>query len=1744
MARDVILDVGANTAPMIRDINQALSALDKRGLSKLTLDSRRLTEPLGRITGKVDEFTKSLEASNARVLAFTASAGALFAITKAFREMVKATVEVEKSLADINVILNADVQTLKKFSGELFKVAANTGQSFSQVATAATELARQGLGVEKTLKRTSDALILARLSGQDAGKSVEALTAILNTFQETAITSSQVISKLARVDAAFAVSTNDLTQAFSRVGATALEAGVSFDQLNGIVTAVQERTARGGSVIGNALRTIFTRIRRPETLKQLRDLKIAIKDVEGNTLPALRILTQLSDRFDGLSDAQRSNIVQTVAGVRQGNILRATLSDLASKHSVVRRATLESAAATNEAEIRNRELNKTLDAQFNRLKENAREFASFFGQETLAPGLTKAFSAGSGLLEAGQSSSMGVQTGLEIGKSILKGMGAVLAGPGLIAVGFTITKIFANTIGFAIKAAKTFNAITPAAQKNAAIQEAVTAHLRSQPGLLQGILSGTIKRAAAEKEILTILQAQRVAAMESARAANMIIPGVIKGGGGLKGFSPKGALKIPGAANGNVKFHSSVGDAVRREVSAGVPRTAIRLGASAALAGPRNPSGLAITNTRDEPRGIRDIIPNFAKKRPGQPTMGFKSFDDLSLFQETMKGISNEAKVSTESLEKLKGSMAKSSQATSSFDKAVKKSQKIAGFKEHIRNQVEMPGVSATSTQSVGNRGNLIEYSGTEPFKAGDPPGRRRDRAKKAWEGFKDRNFNPEKPGKMGKFGARAGGLKGMMAAFALSSVSSSIGEESTGGKLLGGAANVGLATASGAQIGLMMGGPHLAAILGATAGLGTLASELGVVSKVSKLLGLGFSEVTKDLNDVSGLLKISGMDSTFAQVKEGREKDQKREEAKFILDQSRGVNLTPDRFSTSAHSLNQLTGGYARKLGFANEKDLSPEAQNIKFLMEGFHQGLPGGKGKKEFGETLNSKDGVRKARALLLMQSKEINNTTQKQKMVEAASAITELRQALDMLAFSSKISTDSIRRESAARIDAIGVSGEATRAGIKARTTGLGLNKDDTIDHNFFTSITETANKKITDTRAARVKARGDIDKAIKDAVKSTIDKLISDSNISVDDELSETKKLTEVFRSKSKRDSILSSPNFSENKSPTSGEIEGFSVVGERFKALKQLSLTIDGIVETFRGASDEHRKTAEESVKNIKETKTLEQRRLEIERNINKITEAKLEAAEINATQILKLFNEGRASGAENSQAQIGKLMARIRDKGAQPGDFERMKGHINTPENYVDRLKRYQETETSLTASRRASARADRDFRAGKISGGDRVSANKAFLDESISQNGIQSGDFGKGSELAFQSVFQKSNVDVFNTVMSSIEELSASLKDGLTNALADTILGAKSASEAFSNLANAILKMVVKSGLETAFDAVLSSAGKRFASGGIVTGGSGVRDDVPAKLTSGEFVVKRSAVSKVGMPFLNALNSGGFASLAGGGFANINLSNKTNFIGNQRTPTGANFDIDPSLSAFALQNGPASARRSRRISQFHQGRANYAAAIRAFEAQKKARRMAAMINVGVQVGAAGLQGGFNRGGGAGGVDPGGEIPLNSGGNVPAMLTGGEVVINRQTSQAIGSVGMNRINNGQVAGFSGGGSVGGSSKGMRSESVEKIVESLLDIKEEIKIGNKTSSSNPKAKKQGGSSTPISLSMPISITNVNEGGGSGGQESDDNSTEEDDERTKMANDLLETMKAAALDVINEQQRPGGILFDAS
>jgi len=74
-----------------------------------------LSQPLGRLTGKADDFTKSMAAANARVLAFGASVGTIAAVTRGMKELVTTTIEVEKSLANINSILKQSESQLNSF---------------------------------------------------------------------------------------------------------------------------------------------------------------------------------------------------------------------------------------------------------------------------------------------------------------------------------------------------------------------------------------------------------------------------------------------------------------------------------------------------------------------------------------------------------------------------------------------------------------------------------------------------------------------------------------------------------------------------------------------------------------------------------------------------------------------------------------------------------------------------------------------------------------------------------------------------------------------------------------------------------------------------------------------------------------------------------------------------------------------------------------------------------------------------------------------------------------------------------------------------------------------------------------------------------------------------------------------------------------------------------------------------------------------------------------------------------------------------------------------------------------------------------------------------------------------------------------------------------------------------------------------------------------------------------------------
>ena len=558
---------------------------------------KNLAQPLGRVSGLATEFEKSIAASNARVLAFGASVGIINGVQNAFASLVKTGIEVQKTLADIAAISGKSGDELSKFGDAVFEVGKNTGQSFKTAAQAALEFSRQGLSVEETLKRTTDALTLTRFTSLNAAEAVDVLTAAANSFSETGITTAQIINKLVAVDTKFAVSAEDLANGLARAGSIAQEVGVNFDELNAAITVAQERTARGGAVIGNALKTIFTRLRSDETVQALRDIGVESLNAQGELKGAIPLLQELSQKLQGLSGGERVQILEAVASKYNINILSALLNDLNDANSKFGQAVGVSAGASNQAYERQIELNKTLAAQINNATVSVTQLFNKLAEIGVTESLGNLLSFVNDLINGFNKLLDSESLGGNIAKGLVKGISDVFFTIGLPIIGAIFVKLTKDVAQFGLESLKTILGINQQVRERQALEQAVVNTLIQDQQVMATILSYTGDRRKQEEYLLGIYNRQLAALQQVQGIASSVTPALMAGGlsattGQVRKRGASGYLPAQEAAD------------VRRGVGGASPSSKVVSIPNFAFGGGKR--GTMIANTSEY------IVPNFA----------------------------------------------------------------------------------------------------------------------------------------------------------------------------------------------------------------------------------------------------------------------------------------------------------------------------------------------------------------------------------------------------------------------------------------------------------------------------------------------------------------------------------------------------------------------------------------------------------------------------------------------------------------------------------------------------------------------------------------------------------------------------------------------------------------------------------------------------------------------------------------------------------------------------------------------------------------------------------------------------------------------------------------------------------------------------------------------------------------------------------------------------------------------------
>ena len=502
----------------------------------LNASTKQVQQALGRITGQASEFQKSLDASTARVFAFGATTAVLNGVSQSFKALLSTTIEVEKRLIEINSIFQATASNFNKFRNSIFQVAKETGQSFNTVAEGAAELARQGLSAEETASRLKSALVLTRISGLDAEKSVKALTAAINGFQSAGLKHTEIVNKMVAVDTAFAVSAQDLAEAFSRAGSTAEDAGVSFDQLLGLVTAVEQRTARGGAVIGNAFKSIFTRLQRGTTINQLQDLGVAIDASQSG----VQKLQALSTALENIGDPTvAAKIKELAGGVFQINVVSAALKDIGSDTSIFASAAKTASQATNEAFEKNKALSESLADQINRLVQGVTSLAQKIGTVTFAPLLENIVSLATKFTEF-LDKALDPEKGSTFIKGFFKAISAFLSGPAIVIFTAAFAKIAKLIAKFAVDGIKSLFQMGTAAERIKQIEGGIVGLLQRDSNLRKAIENTTLTQAQREQAVIDAIRREN--ALLKSQAALMRQISTAAAARGVTGFSSNTGL--------------------------------------------------------------------------------------------------------------------------------------------------------------------------------------------------------------------------------------------------------------------------------------------------------------------------------------------------------------------------------------------------------------------------------------------------------------------------------------------------------------------------------------------------------------------------------------------------------------------------------------------------------------------------------------------------------------------------------------------------------------------------------------------------------------------------------------------------------------------------------------------------------------------------------------------------------------------------------------------------------------------------------------------------------------------------------------------------------------------------------------------------------------------------------------------------------------------------------------------------
>ena len=337
-----------------------------------------------RVKGLAQKFTAWFGASQMVMYAY-----------RTIRQMITNVVELDTAMTELRKVTNETDATYSRFLDNAASRAKRLGATLTDVVNASADFARLGFSLDKA-ETVADAALVYKNVGdgiKDINQASENIISAMQAFGIEADNVMSVVDKFNTIGNKFAISSGGVGDAILRSAAAMATANNTMDETVALIAAANT-IVQDPEKVGTTLKTVSMYLRAAKTeaenagesiegmaestsalRKKLLDLTKGQVDIqldENTYKSTYQILEELSKVWSNLTDVTQANILESIGGKRNSNVVAAILENF----DIASRAVKESANSAGSALEENEKVLESIQGKFSQLKASFQELSS------------------------------------------------------------------------------------------------------------------------------------------------------------------------------------------------------------------------------------------------------------------------------------------------------------------------------------------------------------------------------------------------------------------------------------------------------------------------------------------------------------------------------------------------------------------------------------------------------------------------------------------------------------------------------------------------------------------------------------------------------------------------------------------------------------------------------------------------------------------------------------------------------------------------------------------------------------------------------------------------------------------------------------------------------------------------------------------------------------------------------------------------------------------------------------------------------------------------------------------------------------------------------------------------------------------------------------------------------------------------------------------------------------------------